>query len=91
MPEKNSDQVVDENQNRGSLDITEGKDSLVAVAKKDDRFDSVVGAFDEVERLIGWLGYIRENEYSPSERKRLISSAKRFAEIAQPIASKHLD
>jgi hypothetical protein len=58
---------------------------------KDERFDSVVGAFDEVERLIGWLGYVQENEYTADERNRIIAVAKAFANTLQPIASKYLD
>jgi len=58
---------------------------------EDDRFDSVTGALEEMERLAGWLGYVLENEYSQRERNALIGAARQFAKIAQPIANKYLD
>lgn len=57
----------------------------------DGTFDSVESACEEVSRLVGWLGYIAEAEYKPTERDKLIAAAKRFAAVAQPIASKYLD
>lgn len=58
---------------------------------EDDCFDYVEGALGEVSRLVAWLGYVVENEYTATEKAKLIASAKRFAKIAQPIASKYLD
>ena len=52
---------------------------------------SVTDAIDEVKRLVNWLEYIRENEFSDSEAKRLIKSSLQFINTAQPIASKYID
>lgn len=59
--------------------------------EKDDRFDSVESALEEVSRLIGWLGYVRESEFTDRERNMLILLSRKFAKHAQPIASKYLD
>jgi hypothetical protein len=56
-----------------------------------DVFESVDTSLEEVKRLIDWLGYVSESEYTELERGRLISIARRFARVAQPIASKYLD
>lgn len=56
-----------------------------------DLFESVETSLEEVKRLIDWLGYVSDSEYTETERMRLINVAKRFAKIAQPIASKYLD
>lgn len=56
-----------------------------------DPFESVESACEEVTRLIGWLDYVRETEYTATERERLIAAAKQFASVAQPIASKYID
>lgn len=56
-----------------------------------DCFAYVEGALGEVSRLISWLNYVAENEYIATEKSKLIAPAKRFAAIAQPIASKYLD
>lgn len=59
--------------------------------ESDDTFDTVDGALEEVKRLISWLGYVSESEYSERERKRLTEISRRFAGIAQPIANKYID
>jgi hypothetical protein len=56
-----------------------------------DPFESVDTSLEEVKRLIDWLGYVSESEYTELERERLISVARRFTRVAQPIASKYLD
>ena len=56
-----------------------------------DHFASPCVALEEVERLVGWLGYIADGEYSATESAKIIAACKRFADVAQPIASKHLD
>jgi hypothetical protein len=57
----------------------------------DITFDSVESALEEVTRLISWLGYIAEHEYSDAERNKLIAVSRRFAGVAQPIANKYMD
>jgi len=56
-----------------------------------DPFENVESSLEEVKRLIDWLGYVSDSEYTELERGRLISVARRFARVAQPIASKYLD
>lgn len=56
-----------------------------------DVFESVDTSLEEVKRLIDWLGYVSDSEYTELERGRLIDVARRFARVAQPIASKYLD
>jgi hypothetical protein len=55
------------------------------------RFDGVYDAIEEIQRLVQWLGYIREEEFTDLEAKRLIDYAQRFVKVAQPIANKYLD
>ena len=57
----------------------------------EDPFETVEGALEEVKRLISWLEYVAEHEYTPAERKRLVDVSRRFANAAQPIASKYID
>lgn len=57
----------------------------------DDTFETAESSIEEVKRLIGWLEYVSEHEYTDTERKRLIAVSRRFAEAAQPIASKYID
>ncbi len=52
---------------------------------------TVENALSEIKRLIGWLEYVREDEYSDTERQRIISISIQFAKVAQPIASKYND
>ncbi len=52
---------------------------------------SVTDAIDEVKRLVNWLEYIRENEFSDAEASRLIKSSMQFIKTAQPIASRYID
>jgi two-component SAPR family response regulator len=52
---------------------------------------SVTDAIDEVKRLVNWLEYIRENEFSDAEASRLVKSSLQFVKTAQPIASKYID
>lgn len=59
--------------------------------KANDTFETVEGSLEEVKRLISWLEYVREDEFTNTERDRLISTSRRFAAIAQPIASKYID
>lgn len=56
-----------------------------------DPFASPSIALEEIERLIKWLGYVSDSEFTSAEEKRIINSAKKFAAILQPIASKYLD
>lgn len=63
----------------------------IDTAEADDLFETVDGSCEEVKRLIGWLEYISESEYTDTEKGRLIAAARRFARVAQPIASKYLD
>lgn len=56
-----------------------------------DPFETVESACEEVKRLIGWLDYVAESEYTATERDKLIAAAKKFAGVAQPIASKYID
>ncbi len=52
---------------------------------------TIENALSEVKRLIGWLDYVREDEFNAVERERLIAVSIRFAKVAQPIASKYND
>jgi hypothetical protein len=52
---------------------------------------TVENYFAEIKRLIAWLEYVPEHEFSEAERIKLISVSVKFAKIAQPIASKYLD
>ncbi len=52
---------------------------------------TVENALSEIKRLIGWLEYVREDEFSDVERQRIIAVSVRFAKVAQPIASKYND
>lgn len=56
-----------------------------------DDFETVEGSLEEVKRLISWLEYVRENEFTNTERVKLINVSRRFAKAAQPIASKYID
>jgi hypothetical protein len=56
-----------------------------------DPFDGVPMSLEEVERLIKWLGYVSDSEYTDAEERRIVEGAKKFAAILQPIASKYLD
>lgn len=56
-----------------------------------DPFDGVSMSLEEVERLIKWLGYVSDSEFTDAEEKRIVAGAKRFAATLQPIASKYLD
>lgn len=58
-----------------------------------DPFDgeSVEAALSEVERLIKWLGYVSDSEFTDAERKRITDKARSLAKTLQPIASKYLD
>lgn len=58
---------------------------------KYDPFETVESACEEVKRLIGWLDYVAESEYTPAERDKIIAVAKKFSNVAQPIASKYID
>ena len=56
-----------------------------------DPFDGVSMSLEEVERLIKWLGYVSDSEYTEAEERRIVAGARKFAAILQPIASKYLD
>lgn len=56
-----------------------------------DPFETIESACEEVKRLIGWLEYVSESEYTAAEKAKLIAVAKKFAAVAQPIASKYID
>ncbi len=58
---------------------------------KDDLFDTVESSLTETDRLISWLFYISESEYTKGEREQLINAARRFVKVAQPIANKYMD
>ena len=53
--------------------------------------ETVEGGLEEVKRLIGWLEYVREDEYTATEKKKIVAASKRFAALLQPIASKYID
>lgn len=57
----------------------------------DDTFETVEGSLEGVKRLIDWLGYVSESEFTNTERVKLINVSRRFAAAAQPIASKYID
>lgn len=56
-----------------------------------DPFESVSTSLEEVERLIKWLGYVSDHEFTETERVKIINKARSFAATLQPIASKYLD
>jgi hypothetical protein len=56
-----------------------------------DPFESVSTSLEEVERLIKWLGYVSDSEFTETERVKIIDKARTFAATLQPIASKYLD
>lgn len=57
----------------------------------DNTFETVEGSLEEVKRLISWLEYVAEHEYTQVERVKLVNVARRFAAVVQPIASKYID
>ena len=59
--------------------------------KTDHVFETVEGSLEEAKRLISWLEYVSEDEFTKTEREKLINVSRRFANIAQPIASKYID
>lgn len=61
------------------------------VKERPINFETVEEGLGEVKRLIDWLGYIAEHEYSETEKRKLISVSRKFAVAAQPIASKYID
>jgi len=56
-----------------------------------DTFETVESSLAETKRLIEWLFYVNEWEYTKGEREQLINAAQRFAKVAQPIANKYMD
>lgn len=57
----------------------------------EEKLETVDEACTEASRLIAWLGHVSESEYTPDERRTLISKLQAFIEAAQPIASKYCD
>lgn len=61
------------------------------VTPEDDPFESVSTSLEEIERLINWLGYVSDHEFTETERVKIINKARSFAATLQPIANKYLD
>jgi len=61
-------------------------------ASWDENFRTTVdAAMEEVKRIATWLEYVRDNEFSDTERFRLQEASAEFCRIAQPIANKYTD
>jgi hypothetical protein len=75
-------------------DSNEGANQMIVTTKEqtvEEKFPTVDESTEEVKRLIGWMGYIAEWEYSPAEKEKLLDAAHKFISVAQPIASKYVD
>ena len=58
----------------------------------DENFRTTVdAAMEEVKRVATWLEYVRDNEFTDTERFKLQEVSAEFCRIAQPIANKYSD